>query len=178
MEMLKELLKKYKNILFILLFFVIAALIFFSGGEKKVEKEKEEPSIDTTQYLEESERRLTGVLEQMSGVGKVQVYLTLESGEEKIYATESRTNQQSRSSMTDGSGDKSLENNAEGEETYLVLRGSGGEETPILLKTLEPKIRGAVILCEGGEDPAIREKVLKAASAALNISSSKIYVTK
>lgn len=177
MEVIRELVKKYKNILLILLFFVVAALIFFSGGEKKTELKGEEP-VDTARYLEESERRLTEVLEQMSGVGAVRVYLTLESGEEKIYATESRTNQQSRSSMTDGSGDKSLENNAEGEETYLVLRGSGGEETPILLKTMEPKIRGAVILCEGGEDPAIREKVLKAASAALNISSSKIYVTK
>lgn len=177
MEVIRELVKKYKNILLILLFFVVAALIFFSGEEKKTEPKGEEP-VDTARYLEESERRLTEVLEQMSGVGAVRVYLTLESGEEKIYATESRTNQQSRSSMTDGSGDKSLENNAEGEETYLVLRGSGGEETPILLKTMEPKIRGAVILCEGGEDPAIREKVLKAASAALNISSSKIYVTK
>lgn len=177
MEVIRELVKKYKNILLILLFFVVAALIFFSGGEKKTELKGEEP-VDTARYLEESERRLTEVLEQMSGVGAVRVYLTLESGEEKIYATESRTNQQSRSSITDGSGDKSLENNAEGEETYLVLRGSGGEETPILLKTMEPKIRGAVILCEGGEDPAIREKVLKAASAALNISSSKIYVTK
>ena len=177
MEVIRELVKKYKNILLILLFFVVAALIFFSGGEKKTELKGEEP-VDTARYLEESERRLTEVLEQMSGVGAVRVYLTLESGEEKIYATESRTNQQSRSSMTDGSGDKSLENNAEGEETYLVLRGSGGEETPIILKTMEPKSRGAVILCEGGEDPAIREKVLKAASAALNISSSKIYVTK
>lgn len=179
MGSLKELFQKYKNIILIALFFVVAALIFFSGGEKETKKESvPSQNISSEDYRKETEQRLSEVLSQMSGVGKVEVYLTLESGVENVYATETKSNQTNRSSVADGNGDKSLENNADNEEKYIILRGSGGEENPVLLKTLEPKIRGAVILCEGGDDPGIREKVIHAASAALNISSSKICVTK
>jgi stage III sporulation protein AG len=47
------------------------------------------------------------------------------------------------------------------------------------VETIEaPEITGAVIVCGGGGDAAVREQIYKAASAALGIPTAKIYVAK
>lgn len=45
-------------------------------------------------------------------------------------------------------------------------------------KEIEPVIRGVVVACEGGDDPIISARALDAVTKALNISSSKVCITK
>ena len=51
-----------------------------------------------------------------------------------------------------------------------------GKKEALVKKTLEPKISGAVVVCEGGDNIQISEKVIRAVSTALGISSSKVCV--
>lgn len=44
--------------------------------------------------------------------------------------------------------------------------------------SIEPKVRGVVIVCDGGDDPIVRSRVMDAVTKALNISSDKVCVTK
>ncbi len=44
--------------------------------------------------------------------------------------------------------------------------------------SIEPKVRGVVIVCEGGDDPIVSSRVLEAVTKALSINSDKVCITK
>ncbi len=44
--------------------------------------------------------------------------------------------------------------------------------------SIEPKVRGVVIVCEGGNDPIVASHVLEAVTKSLNINSDKVCITK
>jgi stage III sporulation protein AG len=118
---------------------------------------------DSSDYCKDTEKRLADLLREIEGAGEVKVYLTVGSEQRYVYATEGR---QSRS-----------DNKTEEEEKYVIV--GGGSEKNALVETIEaPKITGAVIVCGGGGDAAVREQIYKAASAALGIPTAKIYVAK
>lgn len=44
--------------------------------------------------------------------------------------------------------------------------------------SIEPKVRGVVVVCDGGDDPLVVSRVLDAVTKSLNISSDKVCITK
>ena len=44
--------------------------------------------------------------------------------------------------------------------------------------SIEPKVRGVVIVCEGGDDPIVASRVLEAVTKALSLNSDKVCITK
>ena len=62
-----------------------------------------------------------------------------------------------------------LENSSEG--VYL-------ENNSTKTKEIQPLVRGAVIVCEGGDDPVTVGRVTDAVTKSLNISTAKVCVTK
>ena len=45
-------------------------------------------------------------------------------------------------------------------------------------KEIEPLIRGVLVVCEGGDDPVVGERVTDAVTKALDISTAKECITK
>lgn len=43
---------------------------------------------------------------------------------------------------------------------------------------LQPTVKGVVIVCEGGDQPLVQQRVTDAVTIALNISSKRVCVTK
>lgn len=120
-------------------------------------------SVDTDGYCRETEQKLADFLSSIDGAGRVRVYLTVGSGERYVYAEEGRLS---------SSGDKTEE-----ERKYVMTDGESGRSA--LVETVRcPEITGAVVACSGCGDPAVCEKIYKAVSAALDIPTGKIYVTK
>ncbi len=76
-------------------------------------------------------------------------------------------------SKVEGVGDCSvlltIENSVEG--VYL-------QNSSTKTKEIEPKIRGVVVACGGGDDPVVVNRVSEIITKALNISSAKVCVTK
>ncbi|MBR1533995.1 MAG: hypothetical protein IJ639_06500 [Ruminococcus sp.] len=58
-----------------------------------------------------------------------------------------------------------------GENVYLT-------NTDTKTKSIEPTVRGVVIVCEGGDNPVVVNRVLGAVTRSLSISSDKVYITK
>lgn len=52
------------------------------------------------------------------------------------------------------------------------------DDDETLSKIIEPKIRGVAVLCEGGDDPAVKEKVSLILTTVLKLSISDISVSK
>lgn len=46
----------------------------------------------------------------------------------------------------------------------------------MLVTTQMPKVRGVAIVCDGGDNERIAEKIQNAVMSALNISSKKVYI--
>lgn len=133
-------------------------LIIFSGGEKEEVHENTSDSAAFGQdhaYEAELEARLAEILSSIQGVGKVNVMITLSSSEEYIYAEE-----------TDTSSDR--------QQTEFVIADKGG----IVTKVNSPTVTGAVIVCEGGGNSQVCEKVYEAVSVALGLPSNRICVVK
>lgn len=146
----------------------IAGMIFImisSFLPDKDEKENNGKNLKTetsvNAYINETERRLEDFLESTEGVGDVKVMITLDSTELYIYATEEKTSI---------SEDKRQE-----EESYVM---SGREKNPVLETVENPRIKGAVVACEGASSPSVRETVYNTVERVLGIPSGNIYVTK
>ena len=58
-----------------------------------------------------------------------------------------------------------------GENVYL-------KNTDTKTKSIEPKVRGVVVVCDGGDNPLVVSRVLDAVTKSLNISSDKVCITK
>lgn len=141
-----------------LIFMVIIVFADFSGENDKENVSDVDADFRTAdEYVECAERRLSEVLMSIEGVGKAKVLVNIASTEEYIYAEEFKQ------------GSSSTEN-----EIVVIDRGSAKEA--LIKKVKIPEISGIVIVCEGGDDPKVCEKVYKAVSTALKIPSSRIYV--
>ncbi|WP_028516405.1 hypothetical protein [Ruminococcus flavefaciens] len=169
-EKLKELIKSRKWAVFMticgaagLLLIMISSLLPDNKTKGKENSCKKSSITDAGKYCTDTEKRLEGFLADIDGAGKVRVYLTVGSDERYVYATEGRYSRG--------------ESKTEEEEKYVIV--GGGSEKNALVETIRaPEITGAVIACEGGESAQVRESIYKAVSAALDMPTSRIYVTK
>lgn len=58
-----------------------------------------------------------------------------------------------------------------GESVYL-------KNTDTKTVSIEPKVRGVVIVCDGGDDPIVASRVMEAVTKSLNINSDKVCITR
>jgi len=63
-------------------------------------------------------------------------------------------------------------------DVVITLQTNAGLNTSAVTAAAEPKIRGVVILCDGGDDIKTVAKITEIVSAAFNIGYNQIYITK
>lgn len=144
------------------------------------EREENEPlqatePITAESYCDRLEKELSEIVSQISGAGVVNIMITMDSTTEEVYAVERSLSEQTQSESDEA--ENSAENEYKEENVYVTLKNKDGSEEVVLLKQIMPKIRGVLVVCEGGGDSVVREKITQAVSGVLNISSSKVYVT-
>lgn len=127
-----------------------------------------ETSEDAAEIEQTLEKRLEELLGRIEGVGAVSVMVTLDRSSQTLFEKDEKTEINTKSES-----DVSSENAAR--EAEVVLAGSGKE--PLRVGTVQPKVRGAAVVCGGANDPVIREKVANTVAKALNIGISRVYVT-
>ena len=125
--------------------------------------EMEQSSLPQNQEfdLERFEEKLEDVLSKVEGAGPTQVVLTLDTGSRAILAQDQRRSQ-------------------DGEESHQIVtigRGSGEQEV-VMLQTVSPKFRGAVIVCPGGEEPQVRLSLLQAVTALTGLGADRIAISR
>lgn len=53
-----------------------------------------------------------------------------------------------------------------------------GKNADMLLETEMPKVRGVIVVCSGGDDVIVQEKVIRAVTGVFAISSTRVSVMK
>ncbi len=154
-----DLLKKYRYACIVIIVGVLLMLLPVGGKQTQphVDKQEEKETLSI-------EERLGDILAQIRGAGRVQVMLTVASGEETIY-------QFDQNLSTDGNGSASQK------DTVTVTdkdRGQSGLVTQIN----PPKYQGALIVCQGADDASVRLAIAEAVSGLTGLGMDKITIAK
>lgn len=164
-EIVKKSPSTYKRLILPILAALLGILLLWIGSmaakEKGDENEKSVASDPSAMSAEEfaamTEEKVVAICSQVAGAGEVRAVVTLGGGYRAVYASDSQ-------------------NSGTSYRTETVLKGSGSSEQAILVGYETPRIAGIGIVCTGGDDPAIRQRIVSLVSAAFDISSHKIYV--
>ena len=150
--------------------FMIIAFIFISELDFNFADSNENETVDklsTTEYCAYLEEKVTEIIECIDGAGKAKVMITLSETTVYIYATNDKNTRKNN----DASDDSTAQND------YVIIERDNND-TGLLIKTIEPKVRGVAIVCEGGNNSTVQNQIYSAISAVLNISTSRISISK
>lgn len=172
--------EKYRRLLIILGLGGIA-LIFLSGFFHTGDgggKDEELPAVITVQeYANQLQNSLTEIVSSIDGAGETKVMVTLENGPETKYATEEKTSSQNHEERTAGDTTR-VEQTGDSEVKYITVRDADGAERALAITEFQPTVKGVVIVCAGGEQPIVQQRIVNAVTTALNISSKRVCVTR
>ena len=154
---------KYRYVLLVVLVGAVL-LLLPTGGGASAQPDGTAAGAALDYDPSELEARLEAVLSRVEGAGEVEVVLTVRSGPRQVLA-EDRTQERE-------GGRESGEST-----TVLLSRGSAGEET-VAVEQRSPQFRGALVVCSGGDDPAVRLTLTQAVSAVTGLGADRISICK
>ena len=163
--------KKPKTVLIIGLVGIglIVLSSLFSSGESKKENMKT-GEMTAEEYKTILEEDIKETVTDITGSKNVSVVITLESGIKYSYAdTREET-------LTEKKENEKESTDNETKSGYITVKTADGGEQALLVTTQMPKVRGVAIVCDGGDNEQIAEKIQNAVMSALNISSKKVYI--
>ena len=155
--------KKKQKLVIVIVGGIIGVLLLVFGGAADKGKGEDtaasaEPfELDAKQYSDMLESGVSEICSGVKGVGKVSVFVSLRGGYRTVYAMDAQSS-------------------SSGHKYQIVMSGSGSERSAVVTAYENPEIAGVGIVCEGADSPQVRAQIVSLVSAALNISTNKIYV--
>ncbi|MBE6958536.1 MAG: hypothetical protein E7447_05235 [Ruminococcaceae bacterium] len=143
---------KYKYLALIILVGVVLMLIPGKKEETAIvpEVSVSPPSVSIREELEK-------ILSNIQGAGRVQVMLTEKSGEQIVYQTDTPSSDR---------------------EDTVIITGQDRVQSGLVQQILPPTYRGAIVLCQGADSPAVCLAVKEAVSKVTGLDTSEISVLK
>lgn len=156
-------LKKIKG-LPLLAFGLVLGLILIAAGNMgfgssdKVENNEASAgkTEDLEEYRKELEKQLKDIIEKLDGASNVSVMVTFDQGSYAEYAQ-----------------DGTYSGGTATSKKYVF----NDKDEPITLKIVCPKVRGVAVVCGGGSNPVLAQKIISLLCALLDVNSSRVYVS-
>lgn len=151
--------KKYKYAFLVLAIGLILMAIPDSKNSPEI-------SVDAEATTEISmEEQLKHLLQQIDGAGEVQVMLTVLTGEKTIYQTND-----DRRTVSGENTDSNIE--------AVIITDSERNQTGLVKQVLPPTYQGAVVICQGADNPAVQLAIVDAVSKLTGLGANRISVLK
>lgn len=151
-EKLIAVLKKYRFVCIVVLAGILLMMLPIGESEKNMEQPNKETTQEPTM-----ETRLTNILSQIRGAGKVSVMLTVAAGEETVFASDQSGN---------------------GQKDTVTVTDKDRTQTGLVVKILSPCYQGAVVVCQGADDANVRLAIAEAVSSLTGLGTDKITIVK
>ncbi|MBE6636328.1 MAG: hypothetical protein E7618_00820 [Ruminococcaceae bacterium] len=155
---------KHTKGLWFLLIGLLSGLLLLLIGTEDTAKVEESPTPsqeavfdETDAYLSLLERRVTQLLNGMDGVSEASVLLIPDTTTETVY----------------GKNETFDHDTVIREE--ILFSEADGEPFPITFRY--PKLRGIAVVCRGGSNPILQEKIVTMLCSLFDLPSTKVYVT-
>lgn len=132
-------------------------------------QQKQNTKLNTAdQEITEEETTLSVQLEMILGkidrVGTVKVLLSQENSEERVFQTnDSHSSSESSSNI---------------KIDTVIISDSDRKQNGLVKKVVSPIYRGAIVVCQGGDDPAVKLAITQAVGNITGLSSDCISVLK
>lgn len=120
------------------------------------------------------ETRLKEILEKIVGVGTVDVLVTVDSTEEIVFERNEKESQQVTDENDPNGGKRHI--TAITKDGQVVLYEVSGDQKPIVTKTINPRIRGILIVAKGAENATVRRLIINAVEKGINVPVNRISV--
>ncbi len=176
-------LRKKEQLLTILLVTAILLLAFWPEKTKETPTEEDTESLlaeteetEITQEREALEGKLKNILEQVEGVGLVEVAITLESTGTKTVEKDVPDSETSTKKSQEGTTEESESKTSQ--EATVYTEGADGSKTPYVVRETMPEVRGVLVIAQGGDDPEIVQEIKEAVMALFHLEAHKIKVMK
>ncbi len=167
---------------------IIGIIVIIAGGSlfKKSTPAKDKPKGETDNSSEVSagvlpaenkadiEKRMETILSKVEGAGKVEVMITYVSGKELVPAYDIKENENDTQEKDSGGGTRNIRQNDS--ENKVVYRENQGTKEPVILKELQPQVKGVVVVADGATDLIVKESLLRAVQVLLDVDVYKIQV--
>lgn len=157
-----QMIKKYKYAILVLCVGIV--LLLMPSGDKG----NMEPIQTDDAYIKHDKVTLEGsissVLSNVYGAGNVQVILTVARGEETVFQTNT---------------DENCDDNSTSSRIETVTITDSQRNQTGLVKQVNPVVyQGALIICQGGDDPAVCLAIKDAVSKLTGLGTNRISVLK
>lgn len=179
-----ESIKKIKHIEIIAAVLIIAVILvlyastpgsFLSDGKKDTGDAR--ASADTAIPEEngemDTEARLSAILSNMEGAGKVDVMITYETGPALVPAMD-RNEMRTTSTEQDGESTSQTQQ-TDIQERPMTVDGPDGSE-PMVLYQETPEIKGVIVIAEGAGDIEVYMNLERAVMTILNVKADQVEV--
>lgn len=137
-----------------------------------------EPAAEEAGSFEQVEKtfedNMKTMLEQIVGVGAVDVMVTVDSTEEIVVQRNTKDTQE-ETEETDASGGKRHTTQYTRDGEIVTYENSGGN-APIITKKIKPKVRGVLVVAKGAENQVVKQLITDAVEKGLNVPSYRISV--
>lgn len=156
---------KYKYIIVVIT--VGFFLLLLPQGKKEVAEKK--TALEKFE-VEKFEKRVEKALSECSGIGRCEVILSIDSGPASIYEKDSKKSERKNE------GGVMFESDSDTKPS--ILSEGSGKESPLVIKEVYPEFRGAMVICDGAESPAVRASVTNSITALTGLTTDKISIIK
>ncbi len=166
-------LEKLKNPKLVVIIGIAGILLIFLSSimGNKTEKSKTiSTEITAEEYREQLEADIKKIVKHITGSRQVEVIVTLESGIRYKYADISE------GATTDKTENDAISTSSEHKEGYITVKTADGGEEALLVTRQMPEVRGVAIVCAGGDDPYVAQKIENTVTAALNITTHRVHI--
>ena len=106
--------------------------------------------------------KIANLLRTMHGVGEVNVLLSVVTGEERIYQIDEDISDDER----------------DVQRSTVIVSDASRNQQGLIKQIIPPTYNGAVVVCDGGDDPTVKFAVVDAVSKLTGLSTDRISVIK
>ena len=150
---------KYRYAILVL----VVGLVFMMLPTSKTESSTKKETV-SLQQEENKEDSLSELLSKVEGAGEVHVMLSVKQGEQTVYQTDD-----SQSTGTD-SGNY--------QEKTVIISTSDRDQKGLICQVNPEIYLGAIVLCQGADDPAVRLAITEAVSKITGLGADRVVVLK
>ncbi len=132
--------------------------------------------VDTSaDYVRRLENDMSSILSKIQGAGKVSVMITLKSGAEIIPAKDESVSDKVTNEK-DTSGGTRIINEKTTDDKVVFTAAQGGNSKPLIIKEINPEIKGVIVVAEGAKDSKVKLMISQAVQTVLDIPAYRVTV--
>ncbi|RTE09714.1 stage III sporulation protein AG [Paenibacillus whitsoniae] len=126
------------------------------------------------EYEQAYENQLKSILQKIVGVGEVEVLVTIESTEEMTVDKNYNDSQQMTTEKDNAGASRNISQVTRSGE--VVIYQVSGDQKPLVLKYIKPKIRGVIVVAKGAENLTVKKMITEAVERGLDVQASRISI--